>query len=88
MPVNAVSTLTIRVLLFAGYADVLGLESIELTLDGPASVGDALERLRTLPGGNRLPPKPMCALNLGHVGHDAGLSDGDELAVLPPLAGG
>lgn len=88
MPGSAVSTLTIRVLLFAGYADVLGLESIELTLEGPASVGDALERLRALPGGNRLPPKPMCALNLGHVGHDAGLADGDELAVLPPLAGG
>ena len=88
MPSSAVSTVTVRVLLFAGYADALSLESVELTLEGPASVGDALERLRALPGGNRLPSKPLCALNLSHVGHDANLSDGDELAVLPPLAGG
>jgi molybdopterin synthase sulfur carrier subunit len=47
-----------------------------------------LERLRRLPGGERLPPKPLCALNLSHVSPDARLSGGDELAVLPPLAGG
>jgi molybdopterin converting factor small subunit len=88
MPVSAVSTITIRVLLFAGYADALGFESVELSLEAPASVGDALKRLRAFPGGNRLPAKPMCALNLNHVGHEAGLSGGDELAVLPPLAGG
>ena len=85
---TAVSTLTVRVVLFASYADTLGFDAVELTLDHPASVGDALERLRALPGGNRLPPKPMCALNLTHVRLDAPLSGGDELAVLPPLAGG
>ncbi len=88
MPGTAASTLTVRVLLFASYADTLGLESLELELESPASVGDALTRLRSLPGGDRLPPKPMCALNLMHVTHDALLSGGDELAILPPLAGG
>ena len=82
------STLKIRVLLFASYADTLGFDSVELGLRSPASVGDALARLRSLPGGERLPPKPMCALNLTHVRYDAVLSGGDELAVLPPLAGG
>ena len=85
---TAARTVTVRVLLFAGYADTLGFDSIELTLEPPADVGDALRRLRSLPGGERLPPKPLCALNLTHVGMDALLSGGDELAILPPLAGG
>jgi molybdopterin converting factor small subunit len=79
---------TVRVLLFASYADTLGFDSVELSLDPPASVRDAVARLRSLPGGDRLPAKPLCALNLTHVGPDAPLSRGDELAVLPPLAGG
>jgi sulfur-carrier protein len=88
MPGTAASTLTVRVLLFASYADTLGFDSVELSFDAPATVSDALARLRALPGGERLPPKPMCALNLLHVTPDARLSGGDELAVLPPLAGG
>jgi sulfur-carrier protein len=83
-----VPTLTVRVLLFASYAEVLGFESIELSLEHPATVGSALERLRALPGGQRLPARPLCAINLTHVKLDARLSGGDELAILPPLAGG
>jgi molybdopterin converting factor small subunit len=78
----------VRVLLFASYADTLGFDSVELRLDQPATVGDVLDRLRALPGGDRLPPRPLCALNLTHVRSDAPLSAGDELAILPPLAGG
>ena len=88
MPAAATSALTVRVLLFASYADTLGFESIELSFEPPAIVGDALDRLRALPGGERLPPRPLCALNLTHVRPDASLSSGDELAILPPLAGG
>jgi molybdopterin converting factor small subunit len=85
---TAVSTITVRVLLFASYSDVLGLDSLELTIENPATVCDALTRLRSLPGGERLPAKPLCALNLRHVHTATRLSDGDELAILPPLAGG
>jgi molybdopterin synthase sulfur carrier subunit len=88
MPSTAAPALTVRVLLFASYADTLGFESVELCLEAPATVADALDRLRALPGGNRLPPRPLCALNLTHVKPDASLSGGDELAILPPLAGG
>jgi molybdopterin converting factor small subunit len=82
------SSLTVRVLLFASYADRLGLDSVALTLPAPATVGAVLERLRTLPGGDQLPPRPLCARNLAHVGLEAALSAGDEIAILPPLAGG
>jgi molybdopterin converting factor small subunit len=85
---TAAPTVTVRVLLFASYADTLGLDSLQLELEPPATVSDALVRLRSLPGGDRLPPKPLCALNLTHVTQDTPLSSGDELAILPPLAGG
>jgi sulfur-carrier protein len=88
MTSTAAPTLTIRVLLFASYADTLGFDSVELSLKHPATVGNALDHLRALPGGERLPARPLCALNLTHVRADAPLSGGDELAVLPPLAGG
>jgi len=85
---TAVSAITVRVLLFASYSDVLGLDSLDLTIETPATVADALNRVRSLPGGERLPAKPLCALNLRHVDAATRLSDGDELAILPPLAGG
>ena len=88
MASTAAPALTIRVLLFGSCADTLGFDSVELSLEQPATVGNALERLRALPGGERLPARPLCALNLTHVRGDAPLSGGDELAVLPPLAGG
>lgn len=88
MPASAAPPLAVRVLLFASYADTLGFDSVELSLEQPATVGRALERLRALPGGECLPLRPLCALNLTQVRADALLSSGDELAILPPLAGG
>ena len=88
MPSATATTVTLHVLLFGSYAETLGVESVELTLDAPATVADALVRLRALPGGEKLPPRPLCALNLSQVSANAPLSGGDELAVLPPLAGG
>jgi molybdopterin converting factor small subunit len=88
MPSAAASTLSVRVLLFASYAEILGRDAVELSLGNPATVADALERLRSLPGGECLPPRPLCALNLRQTGGDASLSAGDELAILPPLSGG
>jgi len=82
------STVTVRVLLFASYAELLGSDALELVLESPARVGDALARLRAFPGGERLPAKPLCALNLTQVEPDTLLGAGDELAILPPLSGG
>ncbi|MFL5461510.1 MAG: MoaD/ThiS family protein [Gemmatimonadales bacterium] len=82
------STVRIRVLLFASYAELLGSDALEMVLDNPARVSDVVERLRAFPGGDRLPPKPLCALNLTQVEPDTALRAGDELAILPPLSGG
>jgi molybdopterin converting factor small subunit len=78
----------IDTLLFASYADALGMERVRLTLPAGATVSDALAELRALPGGDRLPPAPLVAINLSYVRTDSALSVGDELAVIPPVAGG
>ncbi|HEY7636766.1 MAG TPA: MoaD/ThiS family protein [Gemmatimonadales bacterium] len=88
MATAAASDVRVRVLLFASYAESLGFDSINMSLASPATVGAVVERLRALPGGDRLPPRPLCALNLAHVGPEAPVAAGDEIAVLPPLAGG
>ena len=80
--------LTVRVLLFGSYADARGFYQVDLTLASPATLDDVIAHLRALAGGDRLPPKPLCARNLAHVGAGEPIASGDELALLPPLAGG
>jgi len=80
--------MTVTALLFASYAEALGSSSIELPLAPGDSVGDALARLRAMPGGDRVPPAPLVAVNLVYRRPDHVLAAGDELAVIPPVAGG
>jgi molybdopterin converting factor small subunit len=88
MTTTAPTTVAVRVLLFASYAERLGLESVDVRVPEPATVGAVLDRIRALPGGHELPSRPLCALNLAHVSLDHAVTGGDELALLPPLAGG
>ena len=88
MPAVAPSRLTVRVLLFASYAETMGAETLDVTVSSPATVGVVVEQLRGLPGGRLLPPKPLCARNLAHADAAEPVADGDEIAILPPLAGG
>jgi molybdopterin converting factor subunit 1 len=78
----------VTVLLFASYADAFGERT--LTLDLPAGAGTAavLDRLRARPGAAALPPAPLLAVNERYAGPNAALTDGDVVAVLPPVAGG
>ena len=62
---------------------------MQIDLARGSTVGDAVAHLRGhVPNGNLLPERPMVALNQVHALYDAMLEDGDELALLPPLAGG
>lgn len=80
--------MTVTALLFASYADALGRSAVSLALPEGATVRQALGRLRELPGGEALPPSPLVAVNLAYAPVDTVLSPGDELAVIPPVAGG
>jgi len=81
-------TVTVQVLLFARFAELLGTECLTLELARPATLQSVLERLVALPGGSALPPRPLLARNQAQASPDTVLADGDEVAVLPPLAGG
>jgi molybdopterin converting factor small subunit len=78
----------IRVLLFARYAELIGAESVELRAPDTLSVADVLDRVRALPGGSALPAVMLCAVNLRQATLSDRVAPGDEVALLPPLAGG
>lgn len=79
---------SVRVLLFARYADLMGRQEIDLDPGVVPSVSRLLAHLRALPGGDGLPEQVLVAVNRSHVKGDVPLVPGDEVAVLPPLAGG
>jgi molybdopterin converting factor subunit 1 len=81
--------MAVRILLFATYADLAGTHSVDVTVGSQTTVGDVLDQLRALvPEAQRLPERPLVAVNQVHARLDSPVSDGDELAVLPPMAGG
>ena len=77
-----------RTLLYATYRDMAGAEELEIELPGGATAGDLVERLRARDGLDRLPAEPALAVNQVYASLGTPLSDGDEVALLPPVAGG
>ncbi len=82
------SAMTVTVLLFASYADTLGTSSLDIELEPGATVREVVGRVRSLPGADRLPPEPLVAVNEAYARRDHVLRPGDEVAIIPPVAGG
>lgn len=83
------STMSVRVLLFATYADLVGTGSVELPAPPASTVAEVLTHLRgAYPGAAGIPERPLVAVNQMHARLDTPVRDGDELALLPPMAGG
>ena len=80
--------MTVTVLLFASYADAVGRSTIELDLETGATVQDVVEHVRELGDAKRLPPVPMVAVNEQYAPRNRELRQGDEVALIPPVAGG
>lgn len=80
--------MTVRVLLFASYADALGQSEVALEFADGAVVGDVVARVREMAGGRVLPPSPLLALNQGYASPNSVIRAGDEVAIIPPVAGG
>ena len=85
---DASAAMTVTVLLFAAYADALGSPSIDVELPEDATVGDVLAEVRRRPGAHRLPPSPLVAVNQRYARADLAVRRGDEVAMIPPVAGG
>ncbi len=80
--------MSIPVLLFASYADALGARHVEVPVHTPCAVSDLVDALRALPGGEQLPMNPLVAINHEWVRGQRVVNIGDEVAVIPPVAGG
>jgi molybdopterin converting factor subunit 1 len=78
----------IRTLLFAVYRDMAGTDEMEMELPAGATAADLVLRLRAEPGLHRLPAEPALAVNQEYAPLSTPLTDGDEVALLPPVAGG
>ncbi len=80
--------MSVTVLLFASYADDFGRSSVSLELSPGATVADLLADVRCLPGGDRLPATPLVAVNQRYAKPSSPVNANDEVAIIPPVAGG
>ena len=80
--------MVITVRFFASYADALGRKDAKLSFDGDACVSDLLKSVADLPGASALPANPLVAVNQKYAARSTRLHPGDEVALIPPVAGG
>ena len=78
----------VRVLYFASYAEAFGKSEDALDLPPGATVADFVTRVRAGEAGKALPPSPLVAVNQRYAKPDVRLAEGDEVALIPPVAGG
>lgn len=83
-----IAWVTIQVLLFASYADAFGATSIAVDLPAMATVGDVVDAVRSRAAGIPLPPRPLVAVNQAYAKYDQSVTSTDEIALIPPVAGG
>ena len=79
----------VTVLFFAGARERAGTGRVEVELEIPSVLGDALDTaLSDLGRDGVLPSNVMLARNGVYVDRSAVVRDGDEIAVIPPVSGG
>jgi molybdopterin synthase catalytic subunit len=84
------AAVTIEVKLFAGLREAAGTGSLDVELPDPATARGLVEQLCERPGlGEVLRRMPVrVAVNRTYVEDGFGLSEGDEVALVPPISGG
>lgn len=79
----------VKVLLFAAHRELVGQADTVAALPEGATVETLLSELKARGGGwARLPGRAAVAVNHKYAGSDTTLEDGDEVALIPPVAGG
>lgn len=79
--------LELNVLLFASYAEAFGNSAIRVRLPAGASVADLLAEVRAMGPAVGLPPAAV-AVNAEYAQGSHVLGEDDEVALIPPVAGG
>lgn len=81
--------MTVRVRFFAILRDRAGTDAADVELPAGATVGEALDAIaRRFDAITTLLPRVAPAINREYARRDDPLSDGDELALIPPVSGG
>jgi molybdopterin converting factor subunit 1 len=81
--------MAVRVLYFASFRDTAGRDQEERPIRAGARVADLWRELvAEMPALARTGAMPPAAVNSSYTGPDTVLADGDEVAFLPPVAGG
>jgi molybdopterin converting factor small subunit len=78
----------VKVLLFARYAELLGVSAVTVQLRPGGTVAEVVDGVRALPGGAALPERMLVARGVDQVRYDQTVDAADELALLPPMSGG
>jgi len=78
----------VRTLFFATYRELAGVEELEIELPAGSTAADLVASLRTRDELRRLPARPVVAVNQTNASLSTSLATGDEVALLPPVAGG
>ena len=76
----------LNVLLFASWSDALG-PSVTVQVPAVATVRDVLDAVLARAGGRAL-PRPLVAVNHRYAKPESPVRAGDEVALIPPVAGG
>lgn len=78
-----------EVLLFASFREKVGRDRIQLELPEDAVAGDVLTFIcQSLQEAEAWRRVMRVAVNQRYVSYDTKLADGDEIALIPPVAGG
>jgi molybdopterin converting factor subunit 1 len=75
--------------LFASYREAVGKSELPFEIDAGSTPRDVLARLRELyPQTQRLSDRLAFAVNASYAPADTVLNEGDEVTLIPPVAGG
>jgi molybdopterin converting factor subunit 1 len=89
LPALDLTPMRVNLLYFASFRDAAGLSEEVRELAEGTRVGQLWETVaREIPRLAAFPAMPPAAVNREYVDADRTLCDGDEVAFLPPVAGG
>lgn len=79
---------TVTVQLFASYAERFGASALQVPIQAGMSVGDLIRHIRALPGSEIIRDSARVAVNRQFASPDQVIDPRDEIALIPPVAGG